>query len=221
VHAEPMVRRTSLHLSGFSHVNPIPVASRVGPFLASGLLAGRDPETREMPSGLDAQCANVFRHVRALMAAAGGTTDDILKMTFWLADHRDRDALNREWLAMFPTRKAVRPASRWRLSWTAARSSRATSSPSSTAARTGDREHGPTAGRRPDAGRPRCAHRVVAARATTCSWSGRAASASPRRPPCWRACWCRTPATPASAAYIRRLREADLRRVVGYIPREA
>ena len=43
------------------------------------------------------------------LAAAGGTTDDIVKMTFWLADPRDRDALNREWLAMFPD-PAHRPA---------------------------------------------------------------------------------------------------------------
>jgi 2-iminobutanoate/2-iminopropanoate deaminase len=98
----PMSPRTSIYLPGFSHVNPIPVASRIGPFLASGLLTGRDPVTHEMPAGLDEQCANVFTHVRSLTAAADATTDDIVKMTFWLADPRNRDALNREWLAMFP-----------------------------------------------------------------------------------------------------------------------
>ncbi len=92
----------SVELPGFRHANPVPVASRRGPFLASGALTGRDPATGEMPVALEAQCANVFGHVRALMAAVGGTTDDILKMTFWLADARDRDALNREWTAMFP-----------------------------------------------------------------------------------------------------------------------
>jgi enamine deaminase RidA (YjgF/YER057c/UK114 family) len=97
-----MPRRTSIHLAGFSHANPVPAACRIGSILVSGVLTGRDPVTREMPSGLDAQCANVFAHVRELMEVAGGSTDDILKMTFWLADYRDREALNREWTAMFP-----------------------------------------------------------------------------------------------------------------------
>lgn len=101
--------RRSIDLPGFAHANPIPAASRIGPFLFSGVLTGRDPATREMPASLDAQCAHVFRHVRALCAAAGGTTDDIAKMTFWLERYRDRDALNREWVAMFPD-PASRPA---------------------------------------------------------------------------------------------------------------
>jgi enamine deaminase RidA (YjgF/YER057c/UK114 family) len=92
----------SVDLPGFGHANPIPAGSRIGPFLASGALTGRDPETREMPADLDRQCANVFTHVRALLAAAGGTPDDILKLTFHLADMDDREALNREWLALFP-----------------------------------------------------------------------------------------------------------------------
>ena len=104
-----MTERISIDLPGLRHANPIPAAARIGPFLASGALTGRDPLTREMPVTLERQCANVFTHVRALMAAAGGGTDDILKMTFHLADPRDRKALNREWLAMFPD-PARRPA---------------------------------------------------------------------------------------------------------------
>ena len=104
-----MPRRTAIYLPGFGHVNPIPVASRIGPHLASGAVSGRDPSTREMPESLDEQCANVFTHVRALMEAAGGTPDDIIKMTFWLVDYRDREALNREWTAMFPDAES-RPA---------------------------------------------------------------------------------------------------------------
>jgi len=104
-----MTRRVSIDLPGFRHANPIPAASRIGPFLFSGLLTGRDPRTGELPEPLDEQCANVFAHVSALLAAAGGTTDDIVKMTFWLADHRDRAALNAEWVALFPD-PATRPA---------------------------------------------------------------------------------------------------------------
>jgi enamine deaminase RidA (YjgF/YER057c/UK114 family) len=92
----------SIRVPGFTHANPVPAASRIGPFVASGALTGRDPATGAMPPGLAAQCANAFGHVRALLAAAGGTPDDILKLTVRLADPADREALNREWLAMFP-----------------------------------------------------------------------------------------------------------------------
>ncbi|WP_151775332.1 RidA family protein [Streptomyces abyssomicinicus] len=104
-----MGTRTSVDLPGFGHVNPIPAAGRIGPFVATGAITGRDPATGEMAPDADRQFAHVFAHVRTLMAELGGTTDDILKMTFHLADPDDREALNREWLAMFPD-PACRPA---------------------------------------------------------------------------------------------------------------
>ena len=97
-----MTRRQSIYLEGFAHVNPVPAACRIGPYLQTGVITGRDPETHEMPEGLDAQMVNVFAHVRELMGVAGGSTDDILKMVFHLVAYRDREALNREWRAMFP-----------------------------------------------------------------------------------------------------------------------
>lgn len=107
--AADRARRVSIDLPGFAHANPIPAASRIGPFLASGALTGRDPETREMPADLDTQMANVFRHVRAVLETAGGGVDDVLKLTVHLGDPGDRTALNREWLAMFPDASS-RPA---------------------------------------------------------------------------------------------------------------
>ncbi len=104
-----MTRRQSIYLEGFAHVNPVPAACRIGPYLQTGVITGRDPETHEMPEGLDAQMVNVFAHVRELMGVAGGSTDDILKMVFHLAAYRDREALNREWVAMFPDPES-RPA---------------------------------------------------------------------------------------------------------------
>lgn len=104
-----MSRRQSIYLEGFAHVNPVPVACRIGAQLQSGVITGRDPETHEMPEDLDTQLVNVFAHVRELMRVAGGSTDDILKMTFHLVHYRDRAALNREWENMFPD-PADRPA---------------------------------------------------------------------------------------------------------------
>ncbi len=97
-----MARRRTIQVPGFGHANPIPTAVRVGSLVATGVLTGRDPVTREMPTSLDEQCHNVFTCIQAVMEAAGGSTDDIVKLTFWLADPGDREALNREWLTLFP-----------------------------------------------------------------------------------------------------------------------
>ena len=95
-------RRRSIHVGGYSHANPVPAACRIGSLVFSGAITGRDPETRQMPPDLDTQCVNLFRHVREIVEAAGGTTGDIVKMTVWLREYRDRTALNREWEALFP-----------------------------------------------------------------------------------------------------------------------
>lgn len=104
-----MSRRESVYLEGFSHANPIPVAARIGAQLLSGALTGRDSATGEMPADLDEQMTNVFARIRELMLVVGGSTDDILKLTFHLSVYRDRAALNREWEEMFPD-PSSRPA---------------------------------------------------------------------------------------------------------------
>lgn len=97
-----MFRRRSIYVEGFGHENPIPVASRIGPYVASGVLTGRDPTNQHLPADLASQVANVFGHIRTVMQAAGGTPEDILKLTVHLVDYRDRTALNAQWELMFP-----------------------------------------------------------------------------------------------------------------------
>jgi enamine deaminase RidA (YjgF/YER057c/UK114 family) len=43
------------------------------------------------------------------MAAAGGTTDDIIKMVVWAKEKTFKNAVNKEWVAMFPDEHS-RPA---------------------------------------------------------------------------------------------------------------
>ena len=97
-----MSRRTTIHVEGFSHANPIPAAARVGPLLMSGLINGTDPATGQLADGLEAQCACMFQHIRHVLAAAGGTTDDLVRLTVWLKDRSQREPLNQQWLKMFP-----------------------------------------------------------------------------------------------------------------------
>ena len=97
-----MSRRTTLHAEGVSHANPIPAAARVGPLLMSGLINGTDPATGKLADGLEAQCACMFQQIRNVLAAAGGSTDDLVRLTVWLKDRSQRELLNQQWLNMFP-----------------------------------------------------------------------------------------------------------------------
>jgi enamine deaminase RidA (YjgF/YER057c/UK114 family) len=104
-----MVKRKSIYIEGFQHVNPIPNACRIGNLLVSGVINGVDPATGKVPRTLEEQCAFLFGHMRRIVEAGGGTTDNIIKMTVWMKDRSQRQALNREWLRMFPDEK-TRPA---------------------------------------------------------------------------------------------------------------
>ena len=104
-----MSKRKSIYIKGFQHVNPIPNACRIGNLLVSGVINGVDPATGKVPPTLQEQCAFLFEHMRSIVEAGGGTTDDIIKMTVWMKDRSQREPLNQEWLKMFPNEK-TRPA---------------------------------------------------------------------------------------------------------------
>lgn len=98
-----MARRQSIEIPGFSHANPIPGASRIGNIVMSSVMSGRNPDGSGMPEAMSAQVANVFTHIRSCMEAAGGSVDDIIKITFFVEDPATgRAELNDEWVKMFP-----------------------------------------------------------------------------------------------------------------------
>ena len=105
-----MKKRLSINGSRARHENPIPNACRIGNIVMSSVIGGSNPGTRELPSTLEQQVANVFGYIRHDVEAAGGTVDDIIKITFWVKDPvKQRAALNDEWVKMFPD-AASRPA---------------------------------------------------------------------------------------------------------------
>ncbi len=101
--------RTSVYIEGFGHKNPIPAACRLGPLLESGSIQGNDPVTGKPAEGIEAQCRFMLDNVRRIVEAAGGKTQDIVKLTVWMKDRSQRPALNVPWLEMFPD-AASRPA---------------------------------------------------------------------------------------------------------------
>jgi enamine deaminase RidA (YjgF/YER057c/UK114 family) len=105
-----MANRQSINGSRARHENPIPNASRIGNIVISSVIGGANPGTRELPPTLEQQIVNVFGYIRHDIEAAGGTVDDIIKVTFWVKDPaKQRAALNDQWVRMFPD-PAARPA---------------------------------------------------------------------------------------------------------------
>src|SRR4051794_11936386 len=100
----------AVEVKGLHHGEmPIPVASRVGPLVASGGISGMDGATGSFPDTLEDQVANLFENVKAVIAAAGGSPTDIVKMTFFAPDRSARDVINKHWVALFPDEER-RPA---------------------------------------------------------------------------------------------------------------
>lgn len=84
------------------HANPFPAAVKIGNLVFSSAIGGDDPATHELPADKDAQIANAFRNVRAVLEAAGATPANIGKVTIYVADRDDRKLINPHWIEMFP-----------------------------------------------------------------------------------------------------------------------
>lgn len=105
-----MAKRKSINGDKPRHENPIPNASRIGNLVMSSVIAGTNPGSRELPESFEAQVANIFAHIRHDVAAAGGSADDIIMVTFWVRDPASQRAgLNTEWVKLFPDPES-RPA---------------------------------------------------------------------------------------------------------------
>ena len=102
-------KRRSIEVPGVKHDNPIPAACRIGPFVATGSIFGKDPATGKLVDGTEQQCEVMFGNIRRLIEAAGGSTDDILKLNFWVREKSFRAIVNKQWLLMFPDEHS-RPA---------------------------------------------------------------------------------------------------------------
>ena len=75
-------------------IGPYSQAIRTG---ATVYLSGQiplDPKTGQLVKGIDAQVHQVFKNLRAIAAAAGGSLDDMVKLTILLADLADFTKVN-------------------------------------------------------------------------------------------------------------------------------
>jgi enamine deaminase RidA (YjgF/YER057c/UK114 family) len=104
-----MMARRSIEVPGLRHRAPIPQACVVGNLLVSGGISPVDPETGSVPDDTEGQVAVAFANVRRVLAAAGGTADDVVKCTVFVQDKAIRPVVDKHWVEMFPD-EASRPA---------------------------------------------------------------------------------------------------------------
>lgn len=56
---------------------------------------GIDPNTGSLPASFEAQCRQAFRNVFAIVEAAGGTPNDIVRQTIYLTDLSNFETVNK------------------------------------------------------------------------------------------------------------------------------
>ena len=100
----------SIEVEGLGHGSvPIPMACRVGPLLISGGINGKEVGTGKLPEDMDAQVRNAFANMKRVLEAADMALTDVVKVTVFLADEGDRNAVNGPWTEVYPA-PAHRPA---------------------------------------------------------------------------------------------------------------
>lgn len=92
----------SIEIEGVTHAAPIPAGARVGNILYSSGIMGKDPSTDQLPPDGAAQARFTFQNLRTLLANGGATLGDVVRITAYVKDNGQRDALNAEWLQCFP-----------------------------------------------------------------------------------------------------------------------
>jgi reactive intermediate/imine deaminase len=81
---------------------PLSHAVRAGDFVYVSGQVPTDASGAIVAGGIEAQVRQVFENIKAALALAGGSLDQIVKTTCVLQDARDFEAFNRAYSAFFP-----------------------------------------------------------------------------------------------------------------------
>jgi reactive intermediate/imine deaminase len=86
---------------GASHV-PLSPAVRAGDFVYVSGQVPVGPDGSVVAGGIEPQTRQVLENVKAALALAGATMDDVVKTTVWLEDARDFGPFNKVYATYFP-----------------------------------------------------------------------------------------------------------------------
>ena len=106
-----MVKEAPDPVAPFSHA--VETGSWV--FVTGQLPFTGSSKTSPYPEGIEAQTRQVMDNLKAALALAGATFDDVCKCTCWLQDARDFGAFNRVYMSYFPNGRPARSTTEARL----------------------------------------------------------------------------------------------------------
>ena len=99
---------------GTSHV-PLSPAVRAGDFVFVSGQVPVDATGTVVNGGIEAQTRQVLENVKAALALAGATLDDVVKTTVWLEDARDFGGMNKIYATYFAKAPPARSTAESRL----------------------------------------------------------------------------------------------------------
>lgn len=89
-------------MPGLEHKAPLPLAVKIGCVVFSSGIPGKDPSSGELPEDPARQAQFMFQNVEAVMAAAGGSVDDIGSFEISVKSMDYRRQIDEQWLRLFP-----------------------------------------------------------------------------------------------------------------------
>lgn len=98
-----MAKREVIEIPGVTHGSaPIPMGAKIGSIIYSSAIMGKDAATDSLPEEPERQMQCLFQNIASFMKIAGGSTDNIIRMSVYLKDNSFRELFNQEWLRAFP-----------------------------------------------------------------------------------------------------------------------
>jgi len=95
--------RRSVDVPGLGHGSqPIPGGAVVRGLFISGGISGKDPATGSIPEEVADEVAQAFANLRALVETAGGSLEDVAKVTVLAGQREVREHVNPVWTELFP-----------------------------------------------------------------------------------------------------------------------
>ena len=98
---------TRKQVYGTSHV-PLSPAVRAGDFVFASGQIPVTPDGVIVSGGIEPQTRQVLENLRAAMALAGATLDQVVKTTVWIEDARDFGGMNKVYASFFVTEPPAR-----------------------------------------------------------------------------------------------------------------
>jgi reactive intermediate/imine deaminase len=99
---------------GTSHV-PLSPAVRAGDFVYVSGQVPVDAQGNIVPGGIKEQTRQVLENVKAVLALAGASMDEVVKTTVWLEDAHDFGSFNQVYASYFPKEPPTRSTAESRL----------------------------------------------------------------------------------------------------------